>query len=338
MALAAHRASAAEPEANVFVALAGPAAAVAAVREALVEPLSRAEVVARYAVVPAPTPGAIREAGSDPRLLAAAVIDLQPGRDAVVYLVDVRAGRVLVRRVAAPWGTDAVAVEELAHIVAVSFRALKAGGRLGEGDEVAELAARPAAVAAPPSRALLVGLGLAGLVESWSSERVLVPAVAASLLLGSRASRWRNLWMMGGAGATSVVDDPITLRMWSAGLAVLGLVRIAGVAPGPARAWLGLGPGLDLVHAGPSAGQRAGAEALQASLQAAPLARGALRGDLRATRRLVLYLALGCDLLLVKPRYLVSRQGRDQVMFEPWRLRPMLVLGAETPLAREDLR
>ena len=69
-----------------------------------------------------------------------------------------------------------------------------------------------------------------------------------------------------------------------------------------------------------------------AHLQPAPFARAAARIEVRAWERVGVFVAAACDARFVINRYMIDHGGVTQVMYEPQRFRPWVVVGLDAVL------
>ncbi|MBX3210116.1 MAG: hypothetical protein KF764_34110, partial [Labilithrix sp.] len=89
------------------------------------------------------------------------------------------------------------------------------------------------------------------------------------------------------------------------------------------------GGGLEIVRVQGSSSELANVRFVDGTTDPIPTARALARYSY-ATPVLRLFAGLGVDAPLRNPRYLLSRGGDSVVLFEPWDLRPFVMLGLET--------
>jgi hypothetical protein len=94
---------------------------------------------------------------------------------------------------------------------------------------------------------------------------------------------------------------------------------------------VGLGGGVDVVHATPEAPMPDRAILEGARTLAFPVARGALAVDVRLTRHLALLGTLAADVDVTGQRYVFRRSSGEDAVLRPWYVRPAAALGLAFP-------
>ena len=262
-------------------------------------------------------------------------IDLREPSRVTLYLAGNKADRLLVRHVPLVDRIDEVAREEIAHIVEATVDALLIGGRLGVvTDESAGRRQRLHVPERPKGVSLDVGLGYATQMWSSSSQPFLHgPAIFVGM--AGRAGTVRpGVWMSGELRfPTTIEGDPISTRLDQ------GAVRALGTADwAVSRRWVlraGLGGGVDWVHIAPESKDGAKVDLQAPHFATVPMLRLLLSARYLFTSKSELFAGVAGDFDCFNTRYLVQRESGDDVIFHPWRLRPMAVLGiASDVLAR----
>jgi hypothetical protein len=325
---------------EVAIAATAPDAA-AAVRADLRELLARFDVDARYREIGAVDRTEVLRAPAEaPCALACVWLDLGVSAPAlaIVYISATASEQVVIRRMPLPAGFDEVAREEVAHIVASSIEALHAGrplpvGGAGAGTNVAVVSTAVAPPPPPPptSRTVLLGLG-AGAARDAGGHTAL-PTLGLSLVVGADERRLSPaLWLQADGGESDVAGTPVGLRLREGDLAALVALATAPMARVVAR--VGLGLGAELVGMTPRLEDptATGVRLDAAHVQPAAFARAAARLEVRAGERLGVFVAAACDARFVLHRYMLERDGATQVLYEPERFRPWLVVGLDAVL------
>jgi hypothetical protein len=328
----------------VEIAIAAPAPdAVAAVRADLRELLARFDVDARYREIGAvDRTEVLRPPAEAPCSLACVWLDLgvsAPGL-AIVYISATASEQVVIRRMPIAAGFDEVAREEVSHIVASSIEALHAGRPLPTGGVGAAagtavvVSTAPSPPPPPPSslsRTVLLGLG-AGVAREAAAHAAL-PTLGLSLVVGANERPASPaLWLQADGGQSDVAGSPVGLRLRGGDLAAL--VALAAKPSAHVLARVGLGLGVELVGMTPRLedSTATGVRLDAAHLQPAAFARAAARLEVRAGERVGIFVAAACDARFVLHRYMIERDGATQVLYEPERFRPWLVVGLDAVL------
>ena len=332
----------------VSVKVAGEPASVAAVLEVLRERGSGDDLETTFEVVPATDRASIVTPGPpNDHQLARIWIDLtghDSERDPItLYVVDGPWERVLVRPVVRHENPE-ITWEEIGHIVELALGALRAGESIGVG----RAAAREQLLPAPPVDARSPG----------TEPRPPIPPVASTTPWKLRGGGFYSMTAYGaGLEVASGLGGMLELHARSRKLEYGGtltaeyhlpsvvdrgsaLVRLHGgsfhaLASGAYalgehhQLVLGAGGGVELVHARGSNIELDNVRFVDGDLDAIPTARALARYG-HTTSSLRLFAGVGIDVPLRKTRYVLSRENAPVVLFEPWLVRPFLLIGLET--------
>jgi hypothetical protein len=338
--------AAAPQAADVEIAIAASAPeAATAVRVDLEDLLGRRGLAARYRRISAvDRDEVLRPAKEAPCALACIWLDLavaRPGR-AIVYISATASEQVVIRSLPLPSGVDEVAREEVAHIVATSVEALQAGRPLPVATNatdapLAKTVREPPPAAPPPRTLWLAGVG--GGVAHEGASQLALPMASLSLLAGAEQRALAPaLWLALGVFSSDVSGDSVELRFHGGELAALAAVGTRAADEGRRRrvvARLGLGPGLELREALPSAVGSPGIAVDAARWDAAAFVRAAARVEVRLFDAVGIFVAAACDARVVSHRYTIERDGVTEPLFQPDLLRPSVVIGLDARLSAE---
>ncbi len=288
--------------------------------------------------------------------------------DVTIYVVDGAWEHVLVRRVARQANPE-VTWEEIGHIVELALVALRSGHTIGVDRAAAErellgapgveelVEAQPAPAESrrspePPSRPsspdTTVPVRPASTTSSpWSFRAggfYGVSAYGSGLELASgpglivevhRRAIARRLEL--GGVVTGEYRFPSTVDRGSALVrfegAAMHLLASGTVALGARHhLMIGAGGGVELVHARATSDTLSTISFVDRNLRATPTGRVLARYGLDASSSLRLFAGVGVDLPFEAPRYLLTRANESEpvVLFEPWAVRPFVVLGLES--------
>jgi len=271
--------------------------------------------------------------------LARVWIDWRMAGRATLYLLDARHDRVLVRQVERPAGGDELAREELGHILETACEGLLEGGEVG----VPRAGVVPLLMPSPPPAPITVvhargdgpaRMQLALLYEAAtlapSARLTHGPAASAFLGWGARASRW-GVWMTAQLRVPVHAGDD-----QGAGVDLeTGALRLLLARERPLSARVtgrvGVGVGVDVVHARPEVTMPENAVAGPAFTRAFTVGRAAVALDLRLSRRTWLVAMLAADVDVTGQRYVFSRGAAEDVVLRPWSVRPAAALGIAFP-------
>lgn len=298
-------------------------------------------------------------------LLARIWLDLRSSTRAILYVVDTRGDRFLVRVLSVPGGYDEVARESLGNILESTLDALLLGGEVGlsrasataqverelgslddpsrDGTDVATF---EVATADTPDTPLP---GLAPLSEEAVNR---APAHSVGLfdaiLLGASVDTLRDTealrvapqlstYIFGATPAALAVFGGLSAgyslpATWSGAEAGVELhgpsLRLLG---GVRRRGLGAtwraaaGVGVELLHVSPRAYHN-DARPVDAFWIASPLLCGRLAFEPELTDRWFLSFALGADLDLAGHHFDIDRAGTRSTVLQPWRVRPVALV------------
>jgi hypothetical protein len=289
----------------------------------------------------------LRPAADAPCALACVWLDLgvtNPAR-AFIYVSPTASPEVVIRSLPLPGGVDEVAREEVAHIVATSVEALRDGRPLPPPSNAADLPLAKLREPAPPPRVVsraprtlwLAGAG-AGVAHEGASQGAF-PVGGLSLLVAAEDRRLAPaLWVALGAFSSDAGGDAVALRSRGGELAVMGAIGTRAVDEEGRRrrvaVRLGLGPGLELREATPSAASGVmGVSVDPAHVGASAFVRAAARLEIRLFESLGLFVAAACDARVVSHRYTIERDGASAPLFQPEFLRPSVLLGLDARLS-----
>ncbi len=341
----------------VSVKLAGDPTSTAAVLDVLRERIGAADADASFEIVSAIDRASVVTPGPpDERQLARIWIDMTEPVDragaaepVTLYVVDGPWERVLVRPVAREANPE-VTWEEIGHIVELALGALRAGESIGVGRAVAleqlfpspdppprprRRREAPRFAARAPSRVAVSARG--GVFYSTT-------AYGSGLELASGPGGIFELhadphWLGGklhfGAEFTgeyrfaSTVDRGRALVRFEG--AAFHLMASAGYRlSNRQQLFLDVGGGGELVHAKGESPDLTNVRFVNGNIDPIPTARVLTRYAWVATRTTRLFGAAGLDIPFRNPRYLLSRENEPVVLFEPWVIRPFVMIGIET--------
>ena len=277
-----------------------------------------------------------RSAGGDP-YLARAWVDLQRRDVAILYLLDVRRERLLVRQVERPAGGDELAREQLGHILETSCEGLLAGETIGVARAevmpllgvAADSSAAPALAPRAPTWEWAAGAHWGVAVLSSEAAFTQGPALSASVLAPPRAglrfgaALWGQLRLPVEAYAqTDNGSEGLQLRGWA-----LRAIAIAERQLGRrVSARLGVGGGGDLMRAEPRAAANVALLAPPRSVRV-PIATAAAAFDYSLARSLRLGATLTVDVDLSGTEFAFSTASGSRAVLRPWPVRPGLLAG-----------
>ncbi len=283
-------------------------------------------------------------AGEDPPL-ARVWIDWRVTGRATLYLLDARRDRLLVRQVERPVGGEELAREELAHILQTACEGLLAGGEVGVPRAALEPLLAPAAAAPPPPVVVsaaaperaAVGVGprwqVAVLYEAalLAAEAPVTHGPTVAAFAGGRAGAPRF-----GVWATAQLRVPVHADGVSVGVAMQsGALRtlFAYERPMSARAAfrIGVGGGVDVVRATPETTVPERAVLEGPRTLALAVARAAASVDVRIGARAALVAALAVDVDVSGQRYVFARGAGEQLVLQPYLVRPSVAVGVAFP-------
>ena len=343
----------------VSVKVAGDGPSTNAVLDVLRERIGAVEAEASFEVVPAIDRASIVTPGPpDDRQLARIWIDLTepPGRKGerepvTLYVVDGSWERVLVRPVARQLNPE-VTWEEIGHIVELALGALRAGESIGVGRAVAReqllppepspgpdfddsklppelmyYPPRPAPEIHPRIGAFYATTAYGSTLELSSGPGVIFDLHVRHQNL-VRGKLELGVTFSGEYRFASTVDRGSALVRFEG--ASFHAQASAGYSF-TARHHLifGIGGGADLVHARGQSPQRTNIRFVDGNVDPIPAARVLVRYGLVMPNARV-FAGLGLDLPFRNPRYLLSRENEPVILFEPWVVRPFLMVGLET--------
>jgi hypothetical protein len=278
--------------------------------------------------------------------LARVFIDTSQKDAAVLYLVDTRWERILVRRVPLSAGMDEVVREELAHIVESSVEALRAGGKIGVAreelkDELGVREPPPAAepkVETPPraqtprpapkrTSRFRVALGMGWEASLWTSDQIRHgPLARMDIGTAAVGAALHAQYRM----PVTKESDPIGLRMESGALGTLGYFRPE--LAHDLRARLELGASFDLERFEPRVTEGGATSVSNAKTKLGFVARAGAGLDVLAFGQSWLSGIFALELDPDPDDYVIKRGARTETVAEPLRVRPGFSLVLSTPL------
>jgi len=272
-------------------------------------------------------------------------VDLRRPDVGILYLVDARRERLLVRQVERPVGGEELAREQIGHILETSCEGLLAGETIGvaSADVMPLLRAATGtfpspAIAAPTSETTTApaawewSVGAHWGVAALSSEAVLTqgPALSASVVTRPRAGLLRFGATLSGQLRLPVEADARTdngseglrLRAW----AVRGIATIGRPLGRRVSGRLGVGGGIDVMRAEPRAAADVALLAPARSVRI-PIAAGTGAIEYSWVRGVRLGAALTVDVDLSGTEFAFSTASGNRAVLRPWPVRPGLLLG-----------
>ncbi len=272
----------------------------------------------------------LSEHPNDPEAVARVWIDLRERTRVTVYLSGNREDRVLVRHVPIEGHLDEVGREEIAHIVEASVDGLLVGGRIGVATDEPRKTA-PAPQAHRPEHALNLELAYQG--HAWSMTRGVLHGPALGLAWVAPGRVVRPLMMLSTSVRFPFVisGDPVSARLDQLTFRVLAGADVT-IAP-RWRLQAAVGAGADWVRIS----SRSTATSTLVELDpdrttVVPMARAMIAARFALTSHTDVFGAVGADVSAWDVRYIVARQDADEVLFEPWRVRPFAALGLSVDL------
>jgi hypothetical protein len=278
--------------------------------------------------------------------LARVWIDLSDREKVALYVVDEVKERVLVRTIVRNANPE-VTWEELGLIVGVTLEALAAGQLIGITRDAAReellpppppVPIAPAPAPPPPDRPAppppiratwkpAGGLGYVGEVPGGGLGLTSAVALLLELL------RWKGAVGLGGiVGAeyrfpATNENENATVRVESGAFYALAAAGWAASEKNVVE--LGIGGGVELMHVGGSA-DPSRAVTFTPRTDVVPIVRALARYRFRGPV-IGAFAGIGVDVPIADKRYFLLRGSEEIVLFDPWRVRPFLMIGIETP-------
>jgi hypothetical protein len=317
------------PPRHVEIKLVAPTEDGQGLEVVLGELLSRLQVSVRFSKMGSiDTRQILTERRDEPPAVARVWIDLRDTSRITLYLTGNSQDRVLVRHVPLINRIDEVAREEVAQIVENTVDALLIGGRIGVAtDESARTTPKADAIPQEAARGLALDLGIGYQAQAWSDSHPFLHGPAVLLALSGRAGALHpGVWMSGELRFPTTIDgDPISTRLDQ------GAFRLLAFADWPvSKRWAlraGLGGGVDWVRISPLVKEGAKVDLAPARFATIPMLRGLVSATYAFTRKSEVFCGVAADFDVMNTRYLVERDTGDEVVFQPWRLRPMAIVG-----------
>ncbi|MFZ5891949.1 MAG: hypothetical protein ACOY0T_12915 [Myxococcota bacterium] len=346
----------AETEREVRVMIAADSANARDLKAVFVELLTRLHVSLVVTRVAAIEPAAIASPGATENgVLTRVWVDLTKPGAAILYLLDVRSDRVLVRKVRrTPDGAELVR-EELGHILQTSVEGLLAGETVGvprqeilpllEPDTKSTEPAKPAPIEHAPTAPVEAERSSPNAPgHGWLRGRATL--LYAAGLLASEATfthgpelgffalanghiepgLWLSLqWRL----PVQVAEGPVSARFSQFAPRGLFTAKLVGNSERALR--LGIGAGADVVRVETSLNADAEVDILAPRTHVFAIARAAFLLDWRLSGALRLVGALTIDADGSGARYVFSTRAGERALLEPYALRPALALGIAVP-------
>ena len=312
----------------VRVLVAGDAARVKALSEALGDPFRRARIELRFERASRIEPaGLLEPAAEDGSARAVLAFDLSRSDRALLYLTDRGRTRVFVRQLELSEGFDEVTLERLVIAARTSVSAILAGESIGltRQDYERSLRSPPPTPKQPtPKRVRTLSIG-SRYEARWLAGSM--PAHGPGLMVSSNGERFALGVTVSGHLPWRYQQGDIGLRLVTLGSALSAELRQA-IAPGW-RASASLGLGLDVTQVEPLALRPGVSETADGCWVLDPFARAQL-GLWHTWPSVWLGAFTGLDLEFVRARYTVDRNGQRETLLSPNVVRPLLALGFGT--------
>jgi hypothetical protein len=273
---------------------------------------------------------------SDRDYLARIYVDLRAPDQAILWFVDSRRDRVLLRKLARAPDTEELTREELGHIIETSTEGVLSGAEIGRPR--AEVIPMPQTKrrGAVPSRASTSE------PASWQIAllyEVQGFATAAHIVHGPEASFFLPLPTHTpalGMWVTGQYRLPVTVEQTSVGADLEGgAFRALLTLDAPLHSRVKLrgaaGAGADIVHVAPHSAQAAGVSLAEDSTLSFFVIRAAFGIELRLSAWICLWSRFAADVDFTGTRYVFERNSGDVVVLEPWPIRPAIAVGIGFP-------
>jgi hypothetical protein len=331
--------------ARVRLAIAADAVEADRVQTVVRELLGRLSIVVEAVTVDRVDLGELStgSAGTD-AYLARAWVDLRRQDVGILYLVDARRERLVVRQVERPVGGEELAREQIGHILETSCEGLLAGETIGvaRADVMPLLRAAAGtspspAIAAPTSESTTAPaawqwtVGAHWGIAALSSEAALTqgPVLSTSVLARPRAGLRFGATLSGqlrlpveADARTDNGSEGLRLRAW----AVRAIATIGRPLGQRVSGRLGVGGGVDVMRAEPRAAADVALLAPARSVRI-PIAAGTGAIEYSWVRGVRLGAALTVDVDLSGTEFAFSTASGNRVVLRPWPVRPGLQLG-----------
>ena len=280
-------------------------------------------------------------------VLARIWVDLTDAENVMLYVVDEANDRVLVRKIRRNQNPE-VTREEIGHIVERTLEALSAGQLIGITREAAREEMLP-----PPPREPISDPAMPMPVERpsplpelpprrWRTSAAIgyipvLPGGGVGLVHGLGVIAGLSRWD-GATGYGALLDaeyrfpadtENASTSVRLEGGAITALAVVATRSPRGNAVELALGGGAELMHVGAGANANP-AVRFTARTDVVPMARALVRYR-HKTPVIGAFVGIGVDLLIADKRYFLQRGNEEIVLFDPWRARPLFMIGVETP-------
>jgi hypothetical protein len=272
-----------------------------------------------------------------PSYLARLFVDLREPSRAVLWFVDPRHDRILVRQLDRTAGSEELLREELGHILETSTEGLLAGAEIGlpRAQVVPTmLEAKPSGPAhASAKRSERSRFQIAALyeVEGFASPARVVHGPEASVFVRvTHAAPSFGVWLTGQYRWPVHVDaSPVGARL--EGGALRALLALDVPVRGRVTLRFALGAGTDLVALAPESSESGGVSLAESRFLAFAALKAAIGVELRASPWVCFWGRLGADLDPSGASYVFEKQSGENTVLRPWPVRPALAVGVGVP-------
>jgi hypothetical protein len=318
------------PPRHAEVTFVAPSEDVQGLEIVLGELLARLEVSVRFMRVSTiDTRQILVEHPGDAPAVARAWIDLRDTSRVTLFLSGQHQDRLLIRQVPIPGKVDHVAREEIAHIVEATVDALLVGGRIGVVTEEGTGAktAPTATFTRPRASRFDLAVGYEAQIWSTSDSPFHGPEMLVDFTMGTGVVKGGVLASAQFRLSQTVDKQPANLGPISTRLDQASFRALAVADASINRRWTvrgGFGGGIEWVR---FSLQNPPTNVSTAGEQSAivPMLRGLLAFRFAITPRSDVFFGLGADFDLFDTSFVVS--GIPQPVFQPWRLRPIGLVG-----------
>jgi hypothetical protein len=277
-----------------------------------------------------------RPAPRVPPYLARLFVDLRDGTGAVLWFVDSIHDRILVRKLGREPGSPELLREELGHILETSTEGLLSGAEIGlPRAEVMPTLTEPEAKSLPAGSARTNTprswqLAVLYEIEGFSSPAFVTQGPEASIFFRILQAPTLGLWTTFQYRLPIHVEgSPVGARI--EGGAARALLTLDVPIHAGIKVRFGLGCGTDVVALAPESSQTNGVTLSDSRLLAFGVARAAVGIEVRVSRWVSFWSRVAADIDPSGEQYVFERQGGDEVVLEPWAVRPALAIGVGFP-------
>jgi hypothetical protein len=269
--------------------------------------------------------------------LARVYIDLREPSRATLWFVDPAHDRVLLRQLDRVPSGDELLREELGHILETSTEGLLSGAEIGLPrtsvlPQAKDGAPSPSKNASPPANDKpFLQLALLYELQALSSEAPLTHGPEVSVYLAIPPGRGAfGVWVTGQYRFPIHVETgPVGARI--EGGALRAMVTFDGWRPSPITLRGALGGGADVLFLNPESIGTSSVALADARLLTFPVVRAALGLEFRAGPMVSLWSRIAVDIDATGTRYVFEGREGEQLVLQPWLLRPAFAIGAGFP-------